>query len=68
MRGGAEGWEFGAAAEADSRRVAMKAEAAGGMGKYFGMTQRYDGEVAVGLSPRKYWSEANYRKWDGGSR
>ena len=68
MRGGAEGWEFGAAAEADSRRVAMKAEAAGGMGKYFGMTQRYDGEVAVGLSPLKYWSEANYRKWDGGSR
>jgi pimeloyl-ACP methyl ester carboxylesterase len=42
------------------KRVAMKSDAAAGIGPYFGMEPRYDG-ATIGLNPIKYWARSNYR-------
>lgn len=43
-------------------RKEMKPLAAKGEGADLGMEPRYDGRDDIGLSPLKYWNEANYRK------
>jgi pimeloyl-ACP methyl ester carboxylesterase len=57
-------WRKGEAAAPDKPppRTAMKAVAAKGKGKYFGMEPRYD-NAAIGLSPLLYWSPACYKKF-----
>lgn len=46
--------------ENDTKRTAMKPEAANGIGPYFGMEPRYDG-ANIGLNPILYWSKDNFQ-------